>query len=293
LWSHGSENSSWTNIDAGGADAYYEVNNQNQVLYTAPLILNPSSLFAGNTYTLTLKLGDGTTAVALGSFQVESISERKYRIEYSYQTGYDLFSTSVGYDLDKRLKDAFEEAGTIITRTTYRTNLTPETLSFDEADLERYGLDNSTGGSSRNPNVAGLFGVANHNGPSYIYGRRVLYSHVPASDVSAFCFAFVDKIYNGPVSPGTDEPRQFVDAVTIHELGHGRGKDFSFGSLSRNITDVNHTAGHNGSKKRICVMRVPGNPFDPDYRQYYEFKETLKTPLFCSGHKQMLLNLGW
>lgn len=115
---------------------------------------------------------------------------------------------------------------------------------------------------------------------------------------TAYCVVWEDNTF----SIETYNNAFMIAGVATHELGHGRGgllrNSESYVPFLTNNDEIvlgngdiikTHEAGHNGIHKKTCILRYKENmDAFPD-----EKKVWISKPLFCEGHKQMLLNVNW
>ncbi len=218
---------------------------------------------------------------------------------------HDIFG-DLGNNTLENVVRAFGEANTDFIKVDEHLTLTEEDhdISSDNPDPEQMFIEEKNNLLEKISILTGTNYQDWENNKTYIFGCRTFLANHPnfqgVYDISAYptnhngTMLGVSFIFsaNGKYI-GTEQPtleKQEITSRVIHELGHSRGRrladTFGYGV---GFTDETHTTGHNGWKKGLCLMRVPGNSSDERYTDNL-FKKTIAEPHFCYGHIQMLYN---
>jgi len=223
---------------------------------------------------------------------------RSYDIFYSAMIDYDLRLS--GYNFTENLSEAFNECNTEINLNVGSLNMVNEDLPYSiltsDWIYQTHQFFRNRGVLPNEPQLYSvyLYGCKNINLGSVQlsilgYTMPKLPSQINDHRLSII---LVERIRNS--ISGDTQQRKYITYCTIHELGHARGMALTTGAgyFDGDITDGNHTGGHNGTFKRYCLMRIRNNPNDPDFNED-NFLQAIDNPRFCKGHLNILFNVEW
>jgi len=259
-------------------------------LYSVPVLIFLDNTWQPGTYSFTAYRGTqnstsdnsrNTISVSRG-FTVEVVTHRNYTLFYSYQTGYDLFDDNRSFELQNFMQKTYYEKGpyTSIIKFTEIGDLGEEEIDYNNGGngkgFETYVVETISPTPDDDQNISRLIGAYKvvNQPPGLVGGTNIKPDAGPF--VTGWSFVFYENIRL--LNPGNLElVRKNVTAVTLHELGHLRGRE-------ERHNNEDHTT-HNGvGKNNQCIM------FDFGTLTNDEITYLFDNPYFCEGHKQYLFN---
>lgn len=237
--------------------------------------------------------------------QFVEIEKREFKVHYSCMNNCDVFGNLGNNTMDNTMR-AFGEANTEFVKIDENLVLFEQVLdiqSFEDDPIVRRNEEVIKLRNKIQP-LTGEDYLSWANNETWVLGCKDFISNSDlqlAYDISIYMknnnnvlvgasFIFTSRgNYIGTQQPELE--KQEITSRVIHELGHQRGRllEDTFGYMPYGFVDDTHTKGHNGKNKGLCLMRVPGNPYDDQYTDVL-FKKTIAEPHFCYGHIQMLYN---
>lgn len=272
-------------------------------VFTVPLEITAKGFVNPNGETVTIHAGNYPNSMASFNFDLYVVPKREFNIQYSCMSNHNIFSNTVGYDTKNSIISVFGEANTkFLEPVNHNLSLMNEDIDFGGPSQlfqrAREWINNNIPGGWENfpDKTVWLLGCKNFTttDPNNIFISITFPFSYGDGRTARVSFIFTERgIYVG--TGQNDLERQEVTCITIHELGHARGMKLnsSHGYPNGDITSPEHIKGHNGKNNGFCLMRVPGNSYDPNYIQYTFYRTTVEDPHFCFGHIQILYNCIW
>ena len=283
IYCSGSGISSQTSFISNGPNKYKNIAGLGYEFVVPVEITAPSTIVE---YTVSIN-GFGVS----NTFTLKVGADRMYEPEYRHMINCDYLT--LGTDFTERLNTAFTECGTQI-------YLLSQGVPFTQAEIYVspltqlgpavyvYLLERNLP-SAPELNKVYFYGLSTFDAQGRfddVYGSTIRVQEISGDPVPLHCnsFVFAQKVINEILFPN-----DYITLAGIHELGHARGMELlsNFGyEFERDITNGDHTGGHNGKNKELCLIRYVFEA-DPNYQDF------VTNPLFCKSHEQMLYNAEW